>query len=203
MLREQADLQVEVGPFVRRRGHAVLADQDEGRKEDRLRRAGRSPRRALPRGHCGSAALYKHCRARRFRFGKLDILVNNAAFQRTYERIEDITAEEWDRTFRVNVHAMFYLSQAAVPHMRPGAAIVNKTSIQSKDPSPHSSPTPPPRARSRTSRPPWRRCWRTGAYPRERRSGGPDLDAAHPIHNAGGEGGELQPAEPAFARGPA
>ena len=69
-------------------------------------------------------------------FGKLDILVNNAAFQRTYEKIEDITAEEWDRTFRINVHAMFYLSQAAVPHMRPGAAIVNTTSIQSKDPSP-------------------------------------------------------------------
>ena len=62
-------------------------------------------------------------------FGKLDILVNNAAFQRTYEKIEDITAEEWDRTFRVNVHAMFYLSQAAVPHMRQGAAIVNTTSI--------------------------------------------------------------------------
>src|ERR687891_694323 len=69
-------------------------------------------------------------------FGKLDILVNNAAFQRTYEKIEDISAEEWDRTFRVNVHAMFYLSQAAVPHMRPGAAIVNTTSIQSKSPSP-------------------------------------------------------------------
>jgi NAD(P)-dependent dehydrogenase (short-subunit alcohol dehydrogenase family) len=69
-------------------------------------------------------------------FGKLDILVNNAAFHRTYEKIEDITAEEWDRTFRVNVHAIFYLSQAAVPHMRPGAAIVNTTSIQSKDPSP-------------------------------------------------------------------
>jgi len=69
-------------------------------------------------------------------FGKLDVVVNNAAFQRTYEKIEDITAEEWDRTFRVNVHAMFYLSQAAVPHMRPGAAIVNTTSIQSKDPSP-------------------------------------------------------------------
>jgi NAD(P)-dependent dehydrogenase (short-subunit alcohol dehydrogenase family) len=69
-------------------------------------------------------------------FGKLDVVVNNAAFQRTYEKIEDITTEEWDRTFRVNVHAMFYLSQAAVPHMRPGAAIVNTTSIQSKDPSP-------------------------------------------------------------------
>jgi NAD(P)-dependent dehydrogenase (short-subunit alcohol dehydrogenase family) len=88
----------------------------------------------------GDIADQQHCRnvVERcvFEFGKLDILVNNAAFQRTYEKIEDITAEEWDRTFRINVHAMFYLSQAAVPHMRPGAAIVNTTSIQSKDPSP-------------------------------------------------------------------
>ena len=88
----------------------------------------------------GDIADQQHCREIVERavseFGKLDILVNNAAFQRTYEKIEDITAEEWDRTFRVNVHAMFYLSQAAVPHMRPGAAIVNTTSIQSKDPSP-------------------------------------------------------------------
>ena len=61
-------------------------------------------------------------------FGKPDILVNNAAFQRTYDEIEDISAEEWDRIFRVNVYSMFYLSQAAVPHMRPGA-IVNTTSI--------------------------------------------------------------------------
>jgi NAD(P)-dependent dehydrogenase (short-subunit alcohol dehydrogenase family) len=68
--------------------------------------------------------------------GRLDILVNNAAFQRTYEKIEDIAAEEWDRTFRTNIHAMFYLCQAAVPHLKPGAAIVNTTSIQSKDPSP-------------------------------------------------------------------
>ena len=69
-------------------------------------------------------------------FGRVDVLVNNAAFQRTYAKIEDITAEEWDRTFRVNIYAMFYLSKAAVAHMRPGAAIVNTTSIQAKDPSP-------------------------------------------------------------------
>jgi NAD(P)-dependent dehydrogenase (short-subunit alcohol dehydrogenase family) len=88
----------------------------------------------------GDIAGQEHCKSMVERavseFGKLDILVNNAAFQRTYEKIEDITAEEWDRTFRTNVHAMFYLSQAAVPHMRPGAAIVNTTSIQSKNPSP-------------------------------------------------------------------
>jgi NAD(P)-dependent dehydrogenase (short-subunit alcohol dehydrogenase family) len=88
----------------------------------------------------GDIADQRHCESIVERavaeFGKLDILVNNAAFQRTYEKIEDITAEEWDRTFRVNVHAMFYLCQAAVPHMKPGSTIVNTTSIQSKDPSP-------------------------------------------------------------------
>jgi NAD(P)-dependent dehydrogenase (short-subunit alcohol dehydrogenase family) len=97
-------------------------------------------------------------------FGKLDALVNNAAFQRTYEKIEDITAEEWDRTFRVNVHAMFYLSQAAVPHMRlPGAAIVNTTSIQSKGPSPQLLAYAATKGGSPTSPPPWRRCWGTAA----------------------------------------
>jgi NAD(P)-dependent dehydrogenase (short-subunit alcohol dehydrogenase family) len=88
----------------------------------------------------GDIADRRHCQSIIERavsaFGKLDILVNNAATQRTYEKIEDITAEEWEHTFRVNIHAMFYLCQAAVPHMRPGAAIVNTTSIQSKDPSP-------------------------------------------------------------------
>lgn len=68
--------------------------------------------------------------------GRIDILVNNAAFQRTYADIADITAEEWDTTFRTNIYASFFLSKAAVPHMKPGSAIVNTTSIQSKQPSP-------------------------------------------------------------------
>lgn len=70
-------------------------------------------------------------------FGQLDILVNNAAFQRTYADIGDITSEEWDRTFRTNIYAPFFLSRAAIPHMRPGSAIINTTSIQSRQPSPH------------------------------------------------------------------
>ncbi|MDH6264623.1 NAD(P)-dependent dehydrogenase (short-subunit alcohol dehydrogenase family) [Rhizobium sp. SG_E_25_P2] len=69
--------------------------------------------------------------------GGIDILVNNAAFQRTYADIADITAEEWDTTFRTNIYAPFYLSKAAIPHMKPGASIINTTSIQSKQPSPH------------------------------------------------------------------
>jgi NAD(P)-dependent dehydrogenase (short-subunit alcohol dehydrogenase family) len=69
-------------------------------------------------------------------FGRLDILVNNAAHQATIDKIEDITAQEWQTTFATNVHAMFYLCQEAIPHMKPGAAIINTTSIQSTDPSP-------------------------------------------------------------------
>lgn len=68
--------------------------------------------------------------------GGIDILVNNAAFQRTYGDIADITAEEWDETFRTNIYAPFFLSKAAAPHMKPGSSIINTTSIQSRQPSP-------------------------------------------------------------------
>jgi NAD(P)-dependent dehydrogenase (short-subunit alcohol dehydrogenase family) len=69
-------------------------------------------------------------------FGRLDILVNNAAHQATFKSIADITAQEWDRTFRTNIHAMFYLSKAALAHMKPGSAIINTSSINADNPSP-------------------------------------------------------------------
>jgi NAD(P)-dependent dehydrogenase (short-subunit alcohol dehydrogenase family) len=68
--------------------------------------------------------------------GGIDILVNNAAFQRTYAELEDISSAEWDTTLRTNIYAPFFLSKAAVPHMKPGSSIINTTSIQSKSPSP-------------------------------------------------------------------
>ena len=68
--------------------------------------------------------------------GPLDILVNNAAFQMTHETIEEFPLEEFDRTFKTNVYAMFWLCRAAVPRMRPGACIINTASIQAFDPSP-------------------------------------------------------------------
>lgn len=67
--------------------------------------------------------------------GCIDILVNNAAFQRTYQTIEEIDSDEWDTTLRTNIYAPFYLAKAAVPHMRAGSSIINTSSIQSKDPS--------------------------------------------------------------------
>lgn len=69
-------------------------------------------------------------------FGKIDILVNNAAFQMTYESFGEIPSEDFDYTLRTNLHAMFYLSKAALPHMRPGSAIINTASIQAYQPSP-------------------------------------------------------------------
>lgn len=69
-------------------------------------------------------------------FGRIDILVNNAAHQATFERIEDISSEEWRLTFRTNVDAMFYLSQEAIGRMKPGASIINTSSINATSPNP-------------------------------------------------------------------
>lgn len=62
-------------------------------------------------------------------FGKLDILVNNAAEQHPQESIEDISAEQLERTFRTNIFSMFYLTKAALKHLKEGSAIVNTTSV--------------------------------------------------------------------------
>ncbi len=67
--------------------------------------------------------------------GGLDILVNNAGRQTAQQSIADITTEQFDNTFKVNVYAPFWICKAALPHMEAGAAIINTTSIQSFDPS--------------------------------------------------------------------
>jgi len=88
----------------------------------------------------GDIADPAHCRAvidkALATFGRLDVLVNNAACQMTYERIEDIPDEEWERTFAVNIGAMFHLCKAAVPHMKPGASIINTSSVNADKPRP-------------------------------------------------------------------
>jgi NAD(P)-dependent dehydrogenase (short-subunit alcohol dehydrogenase family) len=70
------------------------------------------------------------------KFGRIDILVNNAAYQMTYKDLQEISSEEWDKTFRTNIYAMFYLTKAPVPHMKQGSAIVNTTSINADTPKP-------------------------------------------------------------------
>lgn len=71
-------------------------------------------------------------------FGGLDVLVNNAAYQMALESsLESLTTEQLERTYRTNIFALVWITKAALPHLRPGASIVNSASIQASDPSPH------------------------------------------------------------------
>jgi len=112
-------------------------DEDEDAEDTRrlVEEAGRKA--VLVPGDIQSAS---HCRSIIDRavkeLGGIDILVNNAAHQATFSSIEDISDEEWELTFRVNIHSMFYLTKAAVPHMKPGSAIINTASINADAPSP-------------------------------------------------------------------
>lgn len=73
-------------------------------------------------------------------FGKVDILVNNAAYQMNHESLDEISDEEWEYTFKVNINAMFYLVKAALPHMAPGSSIIGSSSVNSDMPSPMLAP---------------------------------------------------------------
>lgn len=73
------------------------------------------------------------------RLGKLDILINNASFQKTYDSLGEMPPEELESVFRVNIQGMYYFSQAALKHLPPGGSIINTTSIQAFDPSPQLS----------------------------------------------------------------
>ncbi len=115
---------------------SYLNEDDDARDTARwVAQAGRKA--VLVPGNISDAS---HCRAIIDRavqeLGGIDILINNAAHQMTFDRIEDIPDEEWDKTFATNIHAMFYLSKAAVPHLGEGGSIINTASINSDQPRP-------------------------------------------------------------------
>lgn len=70
------------------------------------------------------------------KLGRLDILINNAAYQMTYETVADISAEEWNKTFETNMSAMFYFVKHAKSHIPAGGSIINTTSVNAYDPNP-------------------------------------------------------------------
>jgi len=116
----------------------------------------------------GDLAEPAHCRAVINRasaeFGGIDVLVSNAAFQMTHSDLGEISDEEWDYTFRLNVGAYFYLVKAALPHMRPGSSVIGSSSVNSDMPSRHWHHTRQPRLRSQIFRRAWPNCWEKRAF---------------------------------------
>ena len=115
---------------------SYLSEDEDAKETARLvEEAGRKA--VLVPGDVRDAA---HCRALLDRaiqtFGKLDVLVNNAAYQMIHPTLEEISDEEFRCTFETNVFSMFYLVKAALPHLKPGASIINTTSINRDKPRP-------------------------------------------------------------------
>jgi NAD(P)-dependent dehydrogenase (short-subunit alcohol dehydrogenase family) len=92
----------------------------------------------------GDLAEPAHCRAVIARaaeeFGGIDVVVSNAAFQMSHDTLDEISDEEWDYTFRLNVGAYFHLVKAALPHMTSGASVIGSSSVNSDMPSPTLAP---------------------------------------------------------------
>lgn len=114
-------------------------DEDARDTAEYVEKAGQKA--VLVRGDISDA---QHCRdiiARAVEeFGKVDILVSNAAHQMTYQSLDEIPDDEWGYTFRTNVEAMFHLCKAAVPHMSAGSSIIGSSSVNSDMPSPTLAP---------------------------------------------------------------
>jgi len=108
-------------------------EHDARTTADWVERAGRQCV-AVPGDICEEAHCRRLVKTAIDRFGRLDILVNNAAFQMAHDTLEEISAEELDRTFRTNVYANFFLCKAAVPHMKPGASIISTASVNADKP---------------------------------------------------------------------
>ena len=117
--------------------HHLSPQEDEDAADTRrlVEEAGRTA--VVVRGDLQDPA---HCRAVIAQaveaFGRVDVLVSNAAFQMSRDSIVDTPDEEWDRTVATNLSAFFHLTKAAVPHMRPGSSIIGTTSVNSDSPPP-------------------------------------------------------------------
>ena len=131
--------------YAREGADVLISYLDEAEDEDAqdtarlVEQAGRTA--VLVRGDVSEP---QHCRDIIARavdaFGRVDILVNNAAYQMNRQSLEEIPDEEWDRTFHTNISAMFHLCKAALPHMASGSSIIGSSSVNSDSPSPTLAP---------------------------------------------------------------
>ena len=112
--------------------------EEESDATDTAKHVEAAGRRAVKRpGNIGDPATAKQLvEAAKKEFGRLDIVVNNAAFQMVREDIAEVSPEELDKTFRTNMFGTFFLSQAALPVLKPGASIINTCSIEAYTPEP-------------------------------------------------------------------
>lgn len=111
---------------------AIVYLQEEQSDAEETRRAVEAEgRRALliPGDVRGSEFCQDAVERTRKEFGRLDVLVNNAAFQQHQKNLEDVTEEQWDRTFKTNIYGYFFMAKAALPHLKKGSAIINTGSI--------------------------------------------------------------------------
>lgn len=113
---------------------AYLSEHEDARETERLvKEAGR--RCVLFAGDIADPAVCRELIDTAVKeFGRIDILVNNAAHQMSFDDIDEISDQEWDHTFAVNISAMFRLTRDAVKHMKPGSAIINTASVEAYDP---------------------------------------------------------------------
>jgi NAD(P)-dependent dehydrogenase (short-subunit alcohol dehydrogenase family) len=117
---------------------SYLSEEEDEDAQETRRWIAEAGRRALlvPGDLCNEEHCHSLVDQTMARFGRLDILVNNAGYQKFHEQLQEMTASMFDRVFRTNVYAPFFLSKAALRHMRPGGSIINTASIQAYKPSP-------------------------------------------------------------------
>jgi NAD(P)-dependent dehydrogenase (short-subunit alcohol dehydrogenase family) len=112
----------------------TIEDEDANLTAEFVRKAGQKA--VLVKGDIQNEAHCQHIIDTAVKeLGGIDILVNNAAFQMAREQISDITAEEWEKTFRTNISSIFFMCKAAEPHLKPGSSIINTTSVNAYSPS--------------------------------------------------------------------
>lgn len=110
---------------------AVLYLNEHQDAKETVRAVENAGRKAIAiAGDIGSEAFCKRAIARLVKeFGRIDIVVNNAAEQHPQKSLENITAKQLERTFRTNIFSFFYLTKAALPHLKRGGSIINTTSV--------------------------------------------------------------------------